>query len=230
MTENEAPEVTLEKARKHWVCAQQFPVDKEDHYKPAHGYAQEFESSSGKDVLEYGCGGGSDAMSYLRRGARVWYADIVHENVDVAEARIAASGFGMDATPLKLEGSATIPMPDESFDIVSSHGVIHHIAEPVPVLREFHRVLRPTGLLFVMLYTEHLERRCERQMADMILSQRITRAQAFGAMTDGSGCPYARSYSILQATELLDGAGFRVVKTSTYNDGDFCCFKAERVS
>ena len=49
-------------------------------------------------------------------------------------------------------------------------------------------------------------------------------------MTDGSGCPYARSYSILQATELLDGAGFRVVKTSTYNDGDFCCFKAERVS
>lgn len=222
----QSPEQILERARKHWVCAQKFPVDKEAHYAPAHAKAQEFDDAAGKTVLEYGCGGGSDAISYLRRGAFVTFADITHPNVDVAHERIVGAGLERKARPMKLEASAKIDALDETFDIVSSHGVLHHIVEPLPVLREFHRVLKAGGRLYIMLYTEQLERRCERQMADMILSQRITRAEAFGAMTDGSGCPYARSYTPDQGKELLQGAGFRVVSTYDYNDADFRTFRA----
>jgi len=219
----------IERARAHWHRAANYPADKEAVYAPGHASAQEFDAAKGKLVLEYGCGGGSDAMSYLRRGARVWYADVVHSNVAAAGTRIEAAGLSAQAFPLALKASADLStLATESFDIVSSHGVLHHIVDPVPVIREFHRILKPTGLFYCMLYTEHLERRFERQIADLILAHRISKSEAFCWLTDERGGPYARSYTVSEGTELLKGCGFRVVKTTDYAKGDFRTFKAER--
>ena len=230
-------EIPIDRVRAHWHRAASYPASKETVYS-GHAEAQEFEASAGKRVLEYGCGGGSDAMSFLRRGATVVYADVTHGNVDAASRRMVEAGLaGKDASvdaaakaiPLKLRVSAEIPYPDGTFDLVSAHGVLHHIVDPVSVLKEFHRVLKPNGLLFVMLYTEHLERRFERQIADLMLAQRIGRAEAFGWLTDEKGCPYARSYTTQQGKELLEAGGFRLLKTTDYNRADFRCFKSERV-
>jgi SAM-dependent methyltransferase len=45
-----------------------------------------------------------------------------------------------------------IPYDDRSFDIVFSHGVLHHVPDILAAQREVHRVLRPDGELVVMLY------------------------------------------------------------------------------
>jgi SAM-dependent methyltransferase len=45
-----------------------------------------------------------------------------------------------------------IPYPDHSFDIVFTHGVLHHVPDIDTAQREIHRVLRPDGELIVMLY------------------------------------------------------------------------------
>ena len=51
------------------------------------------------------------------------------------------------------QGSALeIPWPDDAFDLVFSHGVLHHIPDIDTAQREIHRVLRPDGELVVMLY------------------------------------------------------------------------------
>jgi len=46
------------------------------------------------------------------------------------------------------EGDATkIPLPDNSFDVVTCQTVLMHLERPVDALREMHRILRPGGLL-----------------------------------------------------------------------------------
>src|SRR5207245_4997879 len=41
---------------------------------------------------------------------------------------------------------------DNSFDLVYSHGVLHHTPDTARAVREIHRVLRPGGRAVVMLY------------------------------------------------------------------------------
>lgn len=222
-------EIPLERVREHWARAADYPADKERVYT-GHAEAHEFEQARGKLVLEYGCGGGSDAMSFLRRDARVWYADVVPGNVEAAGKRMCAAGLEAFAYPLPLKQSAAMELlGTETFDIVSSHGVVHHIVEPMPVLREFHRILKPGGLLFLMFYTELLEHKFARRIEELTLRMRIAREEAFGWCTDEEGTPYARSYTVDQGRELLEEAGFRLLRTVDYNRGEFRTFKAVRL-
>lgn len=219
---------TLEQIRERWTCAQKFPQLKEEVY-PQHAKAHGFDEQLGKVVLEYGCGNGSDVMSLLRRGANhVTFCDIVPGNVEVTRERVAREGFLGRTQGLPLDQSAKIPQPTGMFDAVTSHGVIHHIEEPIPVLQEFWRLLKTGGTLFVMFYTPELEKRCEPSMAKTIAEQGWTREQAFCYATDGHPT-YARSYSKAQAAELLSAANFQVVSSVVYNNGDFETFRARKV-
>jgi ubiquinone/menaquinone biosynthesis C-methylase UbiE len=47
-----------------------------------------------------------------------------------------------------VEGDATkIPLPDNSFEVVTCQTVLMHLERPLDALREMHRILRPGGLL-----------------------------------------------------------------------------------
>lgn len=219
--------VTIDKTRDAWRCASAFSADKESVY-PEHAAAHEFNEHSGKDVLEYGCGGGSDAMSYLRRSNRVTFADVVPFNVNTAKSRIISAGLGMDAHPLVLGNSAPIPLLDESFDVINSHGVLHHIESPElrdAVMQEFFRLLRPGGMVYVMLYSEHLRERLDARVVQLVTWRGLSEAEAFCWLTDEEGCPYARPYTDQEGRAYLETAGFRVVKSTLYNRNDFRTFK-----
>lgn len=216
-----------DRTRSAWKLASGFPPDKELVY-PDHAVVQEFDSHTGKRVLDYGCGGGPDTLSYLKRGNEVWYADIVPENIATATARIAEKGFSERAHAVQLDHSAPLPLPSDHFDVVSSHGVLHHIRTPEPVLRELFRVLKPGGLCYVMLYTEILWDRCLPEMHKRV----STGAQpdlfaAFCSMTD-YGAPYARKYTDAEARAFLESEGFQVVASTVWNNGDFRTLKACR--
>jgi SAM-dependent methyltransferase len=52
-----------------------------------------------------------------------------------------------------VQGSVLeLPFADNSFDMVFSHGVLHHVPEIGQAEREIHRVLRPGGELVIMMY------------------------------------------------------------------------------
>lgn len=218
--------IPIERVRAEWARATSFPGNKEDVY-PEHAGAQEFDAAAGKRVLEYGCGGGSDTLSYLRRGAFVTYVDVVSANVEATAKRIkdehlVAVGYVLDASDA-LAGAAS-----SSFDIVSAHGVLHHIVDPKPVLAQFRRVLVKGGLLFVMLYTEELEASFKNKIAELVKEDGISESEAFAWCTDGKGAPYARSYTSVEADDLLRGAGFAVQREITFNNGIFRTYKARR--
>src|SRR4029453_18254417 len=52
----------------------------------------------------------------------------------------------------------TIPVPDSTYDLVSSTQVLDHVPDPVAVLRERHRVLKPGGQAWLtapLFFAEH---------------------------------------------------------------------------
>src|SRR5882724_10493909 len=87
---------------------------------------------------------------YLRSPAR--FAGVDREARWVAEAPQHFRRVFPDAAPDLFsfhEGDATrIPLPDNSFEVVTCQTVLMHLAEPIEALREMLRILRPGGLVF----------------------------------------------------------------------------------
>ena len=107
---------------------------------------------AGKRVLEIGLGEGADSEQLIRRGATWSGLDLTPESVRRVETRLALRGLPYEKV---VQGSATAnPYPPESFDLVFSHGVLHHIPDIVAAQREIHRVLVPDGELVVMVYAK----------------------------------------------------------------------------
>ena len=104
----------------------------------------------GRSVLEIGLGQGAESEQIIRRGARWSGLDLTPEAVRRARTRLHIRSLPFEDV---RQGSAVaIPWPDDAFDIVFSHGVLHHIPDVRTAAREIHRVLRPGGLLVAMLY------------------------------------------------------------------------------
>lgn len=105
-----------------------------------------------RDVLEVGCGIATDGANFARAGARYTGADRSETAINLGRERFALEGL---AGAFAHTAADALPFEDESFDLVFSHGVVHHIPQPAPVIAEFHRVLRPGGTALVMVYHRH---------------------------------------------------------------------------
>jgi SAM-dependent methyltransferase len=65
--------------------------------------------------------------------------------VDPSDAFRRAEVHGVPATYLRPDPSGTLPMPDNSFDLITCLGVLHHIPNVSAVVKEFARTLKPNG-------------------------------------------------------------------------------------
>ncbi len=101
---------------------------------------------SGRDVLDFGCGVGT--LSYLMsmHGAR----HVV--GVDLSEASIEKARQRRRDEPVEFRlatNERAIDIADESVDVVACFDVMEHIMAYAPIIREWHRVLRPAGRVLV---------------------------------------------------------------------------------
>lgn len=105
---------------------------------------------AGKRVLEIGLGQGADSESLIRRGA-VWSGvDLTAESVERVRTRLTLRDLPFEA--LQQGSALSLPFEDNTFDMVFSHGVLHHVPEIGQAEREIHRVLKPGGELIIMMY------------------------------------------------------------------------------
>lgn len=85
--------------------------------------------------------------------AEVWsYAtgvDLSDASLARARQRCEMAGYTPD---LQVADAEQLPFPDNTFDIVYSYGVMHHSADPAQCVREARRVLKPGGVLRIMIY------------------------------------------------------------------------------
>jgi len=104
---------------------------------------------AGKDVLEIGCGAGLVASHLARNGARLVAVDITANAIGITRERFRQRG--LRGAIMQMEGER-LALRDSSFDFVVSWGVIHHSGDMAAIIREIHRVLRPGGRAYIMVY------------------------------------------------------------------------------
>jgi SAM-dependent methyltransferase len=98
-------------------------------------------------VLDAGCGSGGIAVSFAEECALAVGLDIKNKFGDSGR-KLANEREIANAVFLQADGTS-LPFPLESFDLVLSHSVIEHVDSAEHYLAECHRVLRPSGVLFL---------------------------------------------------------------------------------
>lgn len=132
-------------SRRFYELVEEHRYQKEWHI-PA---AADFSNARGKKVLEIGCGLGTDGAQFALAGADYTGIDLTDAAVDLARRRFDL--FNLPGA-FRTADAENLDFPDESFDVVYSHGVLHHTPDTVRAVQEVHRVLRPGGRAVVMLY------------------------------------------------------------------------------
>jgi SAM-dependent methyltransferase len=161
------------------------------------GFA-DFSKYVGKDVLEMGCGIGTDTLSFLQAGARVDALDISEESLSLAVRRcLKYVGHKAGERPTARFFAANIEdwYPGRRYDLVYSFGVLHHTLRPERALYHAYQALKPGGELKIMLYSRYSWKN--------LFTLQQPEAQG--------GCPLAKTYSVHDAREMVWRAGFRAV-------------------
>ena len=149
------------------------------------------ESGTGAFALNIGCGAGDEAIMLARRGATCVAMDITASAAEATDSLLRKLGRGMG-----IQADARfIPLKNESMDIVYSSGVLHHSADVPKSISEIHRVLKPGGVAYIMLYAT---------WSIMFLQQRLMRWTGENDWeTEGRKNPCTTTYSAAECRKLF---------------------------
>lgn len=106
-------------------------------------------SVEGRRLLDYGCGGGEEAVYFATLGATVTAIDISPVGVHLTRQRADANGVHVDARIMRCDPTE---FPSASFDVIHGLGILHHVGVEAG-LHEVHRLLAPGGRA---LFFEHM--------------------------------------------------------------------------
>lgn len=109
----------------------------------------EFNRWKDKKILEVGCGVGSDLIEYAKNGAIVTGIDLSQKSIALTKNRFGMLDLKGD---IRMADAEDLPFEHETFDMVFSNGVIHHIPNIYKAINEIYRVLKPDGEIKIMLY------------------------------------------------------------------------------
>lgn len=110
------------------------------------------ERCAGKRLLEVGCGIAIDGRYLAGHGANYQAVDLSRESL-----KLACEHFKQNDLPPRFSNAdaTRLPFQDETFDVVYSAGVLHHVPDMKAACREVVRVVRPGGRVRIMLYHRH---------------------------------------------------------------------------
>lgn len=133
-----------------------------EHYESAADQVLEFLGDAGpaiedKTVADVGCGDGIIDLALTIKGRPRKFVgyDVRTTDVDALLRSAATAGVAetlpeaLSFAPSSIDG---LPAPNDFFDVVITWSAFEHVSDPVRMLSEISRVLKPGGALFLQLY------------------------------------------------------------------------------
>lgn len=100
----------------------------------------------GMKVLDFGCGTGNFSIKLAKQGCRVTGVDISEDMLRIARSKAAKQKFDIDF--IRIDGN-NLAFSDNYVDAVVSMAAFEFIKDPLEVLAELFRVVKPSGQVLV---------------------------------------------------------------------------------
>lgn len=102
---------------------------------------------AGLDMLDLGSGPGTITLDFARLVAPGTVVGIDASAEVVANASDRATAAGLDNVSFQVGDAYHLDLPDDSIDVAHAHQLLQHVGDPVAVIRELRRVVRPGGII-----------------------------------------------------------------------------------
>ncbi len=102
-------------------------------------------SKNNPNILDFGCGTGNLTLKFLNKGCSVTACDVSKIELDILMRKV----INNSNLKLSLLKGKKLPFKDNSFDIVATYSVLHHIPDYLFTIKEFIRVLKPGGYIYI---------------------------------------------------------------------------------
>jgi ubiquinone/menaquinone biosynthesis C-methylase UbiE len=111
--------------------------------------------TTGKKVLEIGCGLGTDTINFARSGADVVAIELSEKSIELAKirAKLYHVENKIDFIVGNVEELSSF-LPVQTFDLVYSFGVLHHTPNPEKAIIEIEKYMNKDSTLKIMLYNK----------------------------------------------------------------------------
>ena len=100
-----------------------------------------------QDVLDIGCGLGTDLSLFAKGGANTYGIDIAAQAIEFAKKNFAWRDLNAN---LQVMDGEQLDFEDNRFDFVYCHTVLHFTTSPAAMIAEDKRVLKPGGQALLM--------------------------------------------------------------------------------
>jgi ubiquinone/menaquinone biosynthesis C-methylase UbiE len=165
-----------------------------------------------KVILDFGCGPGNDLVGFgvYSKPRKLIGMDVSTTSMAEAKKRLLLHDIQCDLILIN-EKNPRLPMDSSSIDYIHSSGVLHHLPDPVVVLKEFHRILKRDGTCRVMVYNYnslwlHLHVAYQLMLREGRF-QNLDIRDAFSRTTDSESCPIAKVYRPEEFVLLASSVG-----------------------
>lgn len=96
------------------------------------------------EVLEFGCGTGSTALTHAPHVARIVATDVSAAMVRIAQEK--AEQAGIDNVTFRQSGVEDFEAQDGGYDMVLALNLVHLLPDRTAALTKIHRLLKPGGI------------------------------------------------------------------------------------
>ncbi len=95
-------------------------------------------------VLEFGCGTGTTALTHAPHVARIDAIDTSSKMIDIARQK--AADAGIDNVRFTQAAIETLPLADTRYDMVMAHSILHLLDDRNAAIARVFQTLKPGGL------------------------------------------------------------------------------------
>jgi SAM-dependent methyltransferase len=159
----------------------------------------QFDNWENKDVLEIGCGIGTDGVNFARSGARYVGVELSGESLKIAKMRFKVFGLNGELFKANVENLTKLIERKMRFDLVYSFGVLHHTPNIGLALSNIRSLCHSESTFRFMVYARN-------SWKSAMINAGLDQPEA------QHGCPIANLYTHDEIDSILNRTGFKLRK------------------
>ncbi len=153
----------------------------------------EFKKYKNKNVLEIGCGIGTDAIEFIKNNAKYTGIDYSEKSINIVKKRVKILGLENKNPNIFVDNAEKLNLVKKmniNFDLIYSFGVIHHTPNMQKCFNSIYKISKKNTEIKIMLYAEN-------SYKNMLLSSTPYRFEA------QKGCPIVYKMNIQKLNKLI---------------------------